>query len=159
MSDELNREPGTYEFDHVLVRNLEERDLDDIVKLEKKTTGQSRREYYALKVKSALNETGIRISLVAELDDHVVGFLMGQVFYGEFGQPEAIAIIDSLGVDPGYRRKKVARALMHQLKTNLRGLNIEIIQTQVDWAQFELLQFFSGEGFSPAPRLCLQHTL
>ena len=156
MQNTREPDPGRYEFENVLVRNLKKEDLDAIVRVEQKSTGQKRTEYYRLKVNSALQESGIRISLIAELDGFIVGFLMGQVFYGEFGQPEPVAIIDSLGVSPDYRGKKVAHAMMHQLKMNLRALKIEKIQTQVEWPQFELQQFFAKEGFVPAPRLCLE---
>src|ERR1039458_9409428 len=109
-----------------------------------------------MKMQAALKETGVQVSLVAELDGHVVGFVLGQVFYGEFGRPEPVAIIDSLGVLPDFQKKNVARALMHQLRMNLKGLKIETIQTQVDWNQFELMKFFAKYDFKPAQKICLE---
>lgn len=159
MKDDMELEPGMLETDHVYVRSLKQEDLEHIVRIEQKSTGRARGEYYGLKVKAALEETGVRISLIAELDERPVGFLMGQVFYGEFGQPEPVAIVDSISVDPDYRQQKVGEALIRQLNTNLAGLGIEKIQTQVDWNQWDLLQFFAKEGFEPAPRVCLEKHL
>jgi ribosomal protein S18 acetylase RimI-like enzyme len=147
---------GTYEFEKYNVRNLTEKDLDAMVRIEHKNTGTSRREYYAQKLRGALNESGIRISLAAESDGILVGFLMGQVFYGEFGLPERIAVIDSVGVNPEFKGRKVGTALMHQLKMNLKALGIEKIHTEVEWQKFGLMGFFAKEGFSPAPRICLE---
>jgi ribosomal protein S18 acetylase RimI-like enzyme len=157
--DELDLDPGALDTDHVLVRTLEEKDLDAITEIDRKVTGRSRREYYALKVRAALEETGVKVSLVAELEGRPVGFLMGQVFYGEFGQPEPVAVIDSIGVDPDQRHRKVGKALLRQLVANLGALRIETIQTQVDWDHWELLQFFAREGFRPAPRIALERRL
>lgn len=154
--EKVETEPGRYEFENVRVRGLQESDLSAIVRIDEKVAGKGRPEYFRKKIQSALKDTGIRVSLVAELENTVVGFVIGQVFYGEFGQPEPVAVVDSLGVLPAFQGQHVGRALMHQLKTNLRGLNIEKIQTQVDWSQFQLMEFFAHHGFSPAPRLCLE---
>lgn len=155
----MEEKNGSYEFEHHYVRNLNLEDLDAIVRIERKMSGQPRHDYYQQKLKSALGNGGIRISLAVENDGFVVGFMMGQVFYGEFGQVDPVAIIDSIGVDPDYRGKHIARAMVYQLKTNLRGLGIQRVQTQVDWNQGDLIQFFAKEGFQPAPRLCLECSL
>lgn len=159
MASSLELAPGTTEFDHVLVRNLRAEDLDAVVRIERNSIGQARHEYYQVKIQTALEDTGIKISLIAEVQGIVAGFLLGQVYYGEFGLPEPTAIIDSIGVDPDYRGQHVAGALLRQLRTNLKALNIETIQTQVNWQQRELLGFFAREGFAPAPRLCLQQKI
>jgi len=41
--------------------------------------------------------------------------------------------------------------------SDLRG--IDRIQTEVDWDQFALLEFFARSGFRPAARLCLELAL
>lgn len=44
----------------------------------------------------------MRISLAAFVGKEPAGFLMARVYYGEFGQPEAIAILDTIGVAPAF---------------------------------------------------------
>jgi ribosomal protein S18 acetylase RimI-like enzyme len=153
--DELFQTPGSSTLDAVLVRNLELDDLEHVVRIDAKASGRSRREYYQRKLTEAVRESGIRISLAAELDGVFTGFLMGRLYYGEFGLPEPTAIIDSIGVDPEFRGRNVGQALMAQLETNLRGMGIESIQTQVDWQHFGLLGFLARVGFKPAPVLTL----
>jgi predicted N-acetyltransferase YhbS len=150
------QEAGTLETDHVEVRNLTRDDLETLVKIDQKVFGQNRREYYRLKLKENLEESSIQVSLLALVEGLPVGFLMASLYYGEFGQVEAAAILDSIGVDPDYHGQKIGRALMRQLKMNLKALNIKTIQTQVDWDQFDLLQFFAREGFQPSRRICLE---
>ncbi|MBI3449297.1 MAG: GNAT family N-acetyltransferase, partial [Acidobacteria bacterium] len=117
------------------------------------------RKYFEVKIASALTDTGVKISLVAEIDGAVAGFLMGSVFYGEFGLPEPAATIDTIGVHPGFRGRRVGRALMRQLAMNLRALGIESIETLVRWDDWDLLRFLAADGFEPAPRLCLRKRL
>ena len=81
---------------------------------------------------------------------------MGSPYYGEFGLPEPVAILDTLEVDPDLRHRRVASALLHQLVLNPRALGIERVQTEVDWQQQDLLAFFAKSGFQPASRLCLE---
>jgi ribosomal protein S18 acetylase RimI-like enzyme len=142
--------------DLVLVRNLRTGDLDAIVGIDAAAVGRRREAFLALKVKQAFADTGIAASLVAEVDDHVVGFLLARVYYGEFGVLEPEAVIDVVGVHPDYRGRYVAAALLDQLRTNLLGLGIPTVRTEVQWTRTELLQFFQHEGFTLAPRLSLE---
>ena len=141
--------------DIVLVRNLRTVDLEALVAIDAAAAGRRREQFLALKVKQAFADTGIAVSLVAELDDHVVGFVLARVYYGEFGVVEPAAVLDVLGVHPDYRGRRVASALVDQLRTNLLGLGIPTLQTEVRWTNPELITFFQHEGFRLAPRLCL----
>lgn len=141
--------------DLVLVRNLRADDLDRLVAIDAAATGRRRERFLSLKVKQAFTDSGIAASLVAELDDHVVGFVLARVYYGEFGVVEPAAVLDVLGVHPDYRGRHVASALVDQLRTNLLGLGIPTLQTEVRWSSPELITFFQHEGFTIAPRLCL----
>ena len=141
--------------DLVLVRTLRPEDAEALIAIDAAAVGRRRERFLALKVKQAFADSGIAVSLVAELDDHVVGFLLARVFYGEFGVVEPAAMLDVLGVHPDYRGRHVASALVDQLRTNLIGLGIPTLQTEVQWNNPELITFFQHEGFRLAPRLCL----
>lgn len=141
--------------DSVLVRNLRPEDAEALVGIDAASVGRRRERFLALKLKQAFADTGIAVSLVAELDDHVVGFVLARVYYGEFGVVEPAAVLDVLGVHPDYRGRRVASALIDQLRTNLLGLGIPRLQTEVQWGNAELTSFFQHEGFALAPRLCL----
>ncbi len=46
-----------------------------------------------------------------------------------------------------------------QLRTNLLGLGIPTLETEVQWSSPDLVTFFQHEGFTIAPRLCLDMDL
>ena len=143
----------------VLVRRLRPTDLEPVIALDAKNTGRRRDEYFKVKLQQNLAETGIQVSLAAELDECFVGFLLARVFYGEFGTMEPAAVLDTFGVHPDFQKKGVGTALLRQLRTNLAGLGIPRLRTEVSWDDQDLLGFFHHEGFFPAQVLCLELNL
>jgi ribosomal protein S18 acetylase RimI-like enzyme len=150
---QLNTTPSTEQ--EVLVRRLRPQDLEAVIALDAKVTGRKRDEYFKLKLKQALADTGIEVSLAAEVEGVFAGFLLARVYYGEFGALEPFAALDTLGVHPDFRGRGVGSALIEQLRTNLLGLGIPRLQTEVAWENLEILTFFHHEGFRPAARFCL----
>ena len=143
------------EAESIVVRRLRPADLEPVISLDAKILGRRREEFYKLKLKAALAETGIEVSLAAELDGGFVGFLLAKVYYGEFGMMERVAVLDAIGVHPDFKGRGIGSALIDQLRTNLLGLGIAKLQTEVSWQNLEMLSFFNREGFEPASRLCL----
>ncbi len=142
----------------VTVRILRPDDLDAIVDIDRKITGQGRLEYYRHKLREAGRpEAQINASLVAEAGGRVVGFLMGTLFLGEFGIPENSAFIDTIGVDPEFQDRGIGGALFDQFRANMRAAGVERIYTLVDWRDFGLLKFFGNMGFGPSQRLSLEY--
>jgi ribosomal protein S18 acetylase RimI-like enzyme len=139
----------------VVVRNLRPSDLDAVILLDARNVGRRRDEFFKLKLKQALSDTGITVSLAAELKGAFVGFLLARVFYGEFGVTERVAVLDVIDVHPDFRGQHVAASLLDQLRTNLLGLDIRTLRTEVGWDSHDLLAFFAHEGFVMAQRLCL----
>lgn len=139
----------------VVVRNLNPADLDAVIMLDAKNVGRRREEFFKLKLRQALSDTGITVSLAAEVKGAFVGFLLARVFYGEFGVTEKVAVMDVIDVHPAFRGLHVATALLDQLRTNLVGLGIGVLRTEVGWENTELLGFFRREGFVMAQRVCL----
>jgi ribosomal protein S18 acetylase RimI-like enzyme len=159
MRDRETEEPGRLDTDAVKVRTLAESDLDAIVRIDAHALGRARKDFYRDKVSAALRDSRLRASLMAEIDGLVVGFLMAKLHYGEFGQPEPIAVIDALGVHPDFRGRKVGKALLRQFVMNLEALGVERIRTEVRWDDGDLVGFFAREGFAPAPFLVLEKAL
>jgi ribosomal protein S18 acetylase RimI-like enzyme len=141
--------------DDLVIRNLRPEDYEALVRIDARIVGRRRDEFFRVKLRQAAADTGVAVSLVAEVDGLVVGFVLARVYYGEFGMAEPAAVLDVFGVHPDFRGRHVGAALVHQLRTNLIGLGISRLQTEVAWDSPDLITFFHHEGFLPAPRLCL----
>jgi ribosomal protein S18 acetylase RimI-like enzyme len=150
---------GPLARDKIPVRALTEADLRALIAIDTRVTGRDRSAYFEQRLDEALHESDVRVSLVAELDGGAVGFIMARVDFGEFGMFEPTAVMDTIGVDPDYRKRGVGRALLSQLLVNLQTLRIEDIRTEIDWHDRELLAFLDRCGFRPSQRLCFDHAI
>lgn len=157
MSDlTTTEEPGRLEIDDIVVRTLRADDLPQVVAIDALAGGRKRPKYFDHIVRRALDQPGLMVSLMAELDGTPAGFLVATLYFGEYGVAEPSASIDAIGVHPEYRGRHVGHALLRQLRLNLGALRIQSLRTEVEWDDFELLRFFEREGFRPAARLCLE---
>ena len=150
---------GPLARDRIPVRAMKESDLRALVEIDRRITGRDRVGYFKDKLEEAMHESGVRVSLVAELDGGPVGFIMAGVDLGEFGRIEPAAVLDTIGVDPDYRYRGIGRALLSQLLINLMTLRVECIRTELGWHEHELLTFLDRCGFRPSQRLSLEHAI
>jgi len=149
MQENLENEP------EITIRRLRPDDMDAVVALDAKVSGRRREEYFKAKLAMALSYSGIEVSLAAIVDNCLVGFLLAQVYYGEFGTTEKTAVLDTLDVHPRFRGRGVGHALIDQLKLNLQALRIHQLSTSVGWQDQELLSFFYRSGFVPDAKISL----
>ncbi len=145
--------------DRVPVRSLRPADLPAVVTIDRRITGRDRADYYRRKFDEALNESGIRLSMIATADETTAGFIMARVDYGEFGMTQSEAVIDTIGVDPDLRGRDTGTALLSVLLGNLETLRVENVRTEVPWNNYALLAFLEAHGFRPAQRLNLMRWL
>jgi ribosomal protein S18 acetylase RimI-like enzyme len=141
--------------DRIPVRAMKADDLRALIAIDRRIVGRDRTAYFERKLAEALQESDVRVSLVAELDGGPVGFIMARVDLGEFGRIEPTAVMDTIGVDPDYRDRGIGNALLSQLIVNLRTLRVERIRTEVDWRDQELLSYLEHFDFAPSQQLCL----
>jgi len=141
----------------VEIRTLQQGDFDAVVKIDEKVFRQSRPEYYESKFTRALDEKNrVVTSLVAVTDGQVVGFVMGELFLGEYGIPETTATLDTIGIHPDYQRKEVGKQLMDEFLAHLRKAGVERINTLVNWNDWQMIRFFNAGGFEPAKTINLE---
>lgn len=146
--------------DKRVMRVLKADDLGAIVAIDEAASKQNRREYYERKIEAIVNpKHNINSSLVCEIDGRVVGFIMGDVYFGEFGIPETNATIDTLGVDPAFQNHGVASELLDQFMMNMKAAGVNKVYTLVNWDDFSLEKFFSRHRFEPSKRINLEYTV
>ena len=97
------------------------------------------------------------MSLVAETDGRLVGFLFGWVSESEFGIARPTGWVDLIGVDPPYRGRGVAHALLRRFVDSGRELRaIERVATLIDLGQTDVREFFTREGFHHGPMIHME---
>jgi ribosomal protein S18 acetylase RimI-like enzyme len=136
-----------------LVRKLDARDLPAVVRIVRALTGEDRIEYLERKFDEVLRESAIAVSLVAEDDGFPVAFAMARVNYGDFGQFEPTASMDTIGVSPRFAGRGLAQAILTQMLDNLAAIRVERLETEVRRDNFDLLRFLYRFGFAPSQRL------
>ena len=128
------------------IRALKKEDLGTIVEIDEKVLGENRKDYWERKF-SLMNDKASKISLVAEVEGKVAGFILGDISGWEFGVPDTIGWIETIGIDPVYQKKGLATALAHELMKHLKATSVRTIYTLVSWDDWDLLQFFHAMGF------------
>jgi ribosomal protein S18 acetylase RimI-like enzyme len=129
------------------VRNLEKRDVPAIVDMEEKQTGVARPSYWEKRIEMSEAIRPHWASLVAEVDNRVVGFILGRAGELEFGLPGTVAWIEMIGVDPAFRRRGVALALVEKFTESAEDHGIRTVFTLITSNQTEMQHFFSRLGF------------
>jgi len=135
-------------FDKLNVRQMIKEDLNSIVDIDTKVLGETRKDYWVTKVIKEADSRPPDASLVAETDSKVAGFILGEVSGWEFKVPNNIGWIDTIGIDPDYQNRGIAKVLAIALITNLKNHGVDTIYTLVNWNDWDLLQFFHAMGFS-----------
>lgn len=139
--------------DVVLVSAMKRDDLADVVAIDRRIMGGERLAYMQRLLAEAMDESAIRVSLIARVDDVVAGFLMARVDLGDYGRIEPVAVLDTIGVHPDFTHRRVGHALLSQLYVNLAALRIECVETVVAPRDLSLLAFLYDVGFVPSQRL------
>jgi ribosomal protein S18 acetylase RimI-like enzyme len=140
---------------NVKIRPLKNEDLAAMIDIDEKVLGERRRNYWERKLEM-MNDKISQVSLVAAVEENLVGFILGDVSGWEFGVPNTIGWIDTIGVDPDYQKKGLATALAHELIKNLKVLGVKTIYTLVSWDDWDLLQFFHAMGFTRGDMINLE---
>jgi GNAT superfamily N-acetyltransferase len=141
------------------VRPAEMTDLDAIVRIDEKLSGQTRKEYWRQRLEiAALRPPWM--SLVAETDGRLVGFLLGWVGESEFGIAPATGWVDLIGVDPPYRGRGIGQTLLDRFVESGRELRaIGKVATLIDLGQADVREFFTRVGFHHGPMIQMERSV
>jgi predicted N-acetyltransferase YhbS len=143
------------------IRLMKAEDFEAVVRIDEKVLEASRPEYYEMKFEKLFkSEDYLPASLVAEEEDGtVVGFVMGEIYMGEYGIFQEKATLDTIGVDPAYQHKGIGEQLINEFLDHLRKIGVQKINTLVDWNDSKLIHFFSANQFVPSRTINLERSL
>ena len=149
----------------VKIRPLGLENIQDIVRIEKRIEGrlgiinEERMEYLKEATRYNIEPSDPMLSLGAELDGSIVGFIIGEIRIWEFGIGEKTGWIRILGVDPDFQRRGIGRKLGEALLEHFERRGIKRVRTMAEWYTGDLISFFKSLGFNMLNMIPLEKEL
>jgi GNAT superfamily N-acetyltransferase len=149
----------------VKIRPLGLDNIKDIVRIEKRIEGElgiineERMEYLKEATRYNIERSDPMMSLGAELDENIVGFIIGEIRIWEFGIGEKTGWIRILGVDPDFQRRGIGRKLGEALLEHFKRRGIKRVRTMAEWYTGDLISFFKSLGFEMLNMIPLEKEL
>lgn len=129
----------------IQIRQLELKDKKAIFEIQETITKHKADKDWGQLVEGYIKNSG-DTSLVAELDNKVVGFMLGDIKVYGFGAPRS-GWIEVIGVHPRHMGRGVGKKLGHELIRIFKNKKVKHIFTSVRWDSGDLLAFFKSIGF------------
>ncbi len=143
-----------------VIRNLRQEDIKELIRIDSHATGYPRDSYFERKFSRIFGEESqLLLSLVAEVDNNIAGYIMGEANTGEYGIPESVASVDTIGVDPVCQHLGVGAILLSEYCTLAAKAGIEKMTTLVSGEDEDLLEFFERHNFKTAKIIALEKNL
>ncbi|MHA1978740.1 MAG: N-acetyltransferase family protein [Candidatus Hodarchaeales archaeon] len=129
----------------ISIREMNETDIPVIVLLDEKITGIPRPRMWEKEIIHYLKNNGI--CLVAEIQERVMGFMIGTIRPWLFGIENG-GWIEVFGVHPEHTAKGIGKKLGIRLLDEFKGRNVKEVHTCVEWSSTDLLEFFKTLGMT-----------
>lgn len=136
----------------IAIRDAREKDIDAVMKIDaaisidyygavvdKTTYWREIFNYYVLRGKEK------RFFLVAEVNDEIVGFIVGEARAWEFGSP-LCGWVFAVEVFPGKRTLGVGQRLFREICQRLKQVGVSTVRTMVDLGDKVTLSFYRSQG-------------
>ncbi len=127
------------------IRDLEAGDVEAISRIQAAITKDDELLEFSQQLKNQIGELE-KVSLVAEVEGQVAGFMISQLIFGGFGIKKS-AWINLMGVDPDYMGQGIGRQLAEEMFRVYRENNVKDVYSSVLWDSTDLLSFFKTLGF------------
>jgi len=149
----------------VKIRPLSLDNIKDIVRIEERIErelgiiNEERMEYLKEATRYNIERSDPMMSLGAELDENIVGFIIGEIRIWEFGIGEKTGWIRILGVDPDFQGRGIGRKLGEALLEHFERRGIKRVRTMAEWYTGDLISFFKSLGFNMLNMIPLEKEL
>lgn len=128
------------------IRRMNKADIPSIISLDVKITSEYRPEMWESEINHYLGRSESSC-FVAEIEEKVVGFMIGTIHSWLFGIEKG-GWIEILGVDPAHTAKGVGKSLGLRLLEEFKSHGVRVVYTSVEWLSTDLLEFFKTLGMT-----------
>ncbi len=140
------------------IRGARRADLEAIIEIDALITRARKPEYWADALRRYGGRGRNRFFLVAETDEGVRGYVVGEVRDWAFGQPPCGWVFE-MGVHPRARLGGVGTQLLEKLCTSMRASGVDKVRTLLARDNSLVLAFFRSQGLMAAPLITLEKDL
>lgn len=140
------------------VRAATSSDLPSVIELDRDITGLAKPEYWNDLFDRYVNRGRNRFFFVAETDDALVGYIIGEVRAWEFGSPPC-GWIFGVTVKPGTRLGRIGTTLFEAITTRFREAGVGKVRTMIARDNTLLMSFFRSQGMMAGPFIELEMDL
>ena len=130
----------------IIVRKMEEEDIESVLEIDLKIAGSDRAKTYS---RTPTNYVGgeLDISVVAEVEGKIVGFLLGQITSAPYDIGDSY-LLELIGVDPEFRRRGLGRRLVNAFEKACQEKGASSIRVLASWHDWWMLSFLRDLEFS-----------
>ncbi|MBI4800205.1 MAG: GNAT family N-acetyltransferase [Desulfarculus sp.] len=136
------------------LRRLTSEDMEQVIAIQQSITRQPVSPNWRKMLAQHVSDP-CQAGLVAEIDDKVIGFILGEIKVGGFGS-ELTGWLEMVGVSPEHMGAGVGRALAQGLFEYFTKQGVTEVLTAVRWDSGDMLAFFKNLGFDRSPFINLR---
>jgi ribosomal protein S18 acetylase RimI-like enzyme len=145
--------------DQISIRNAAPTDLDAVIALDTVDAADAKPVYWRGVFEHYVkSEQENRLCLVAEIDNEVVGFIIGEVRAWEFGSPPC-GWVFALAVSPRFRQSGIGKQMFLGICQRLKQAGVTTVRTMVDRDNKLTLSFFRSQGLRTGRYIELERQL
>ena len=133
-------------------------DLDSIISIDTQGSGIAKPEYWRETFELYGGQMENRFFLVATLEKHVAGFILGEIRAWEFGSSPC-GWVFAIGVKQDCRFNGVGTKMLNAISEQFRQAGINKVRTMVARQNHEILSFFRSQGMMAGPYQQLEKDL
>jgi len=134
------------EVREVTIRRITLNDTDDIQRITKAISGKTSDIDFNKVINHNYGKEESKISIAAEVEGRVAGFMISNILYAGFGLDRSAWIV-TLGVDPDFMGQGIGKKMARAIFEIYRDKGIKHIYSSVMWDSIDLLSFFKTLGF------------
>jgi ribosomal protein S18 acetylase RimI-like enzyme len=139
------------------IRRITPEDAKDLERIQSLITKSPSKTDFKKIIQEQLNRDK-DVSLVAEIDGKVVGYMISYMIYAGFGIDKS-AWIATFGIDPKFMGQGIGKRLAQETFKIYKKMGIKDIYTSVRWDSVDLLSFFKTLGFDRSEFINLRKEL
>lgn len=136
-------------------------DFEAVLGIDEKILKVSRQAYYEMKFEKLFETKDyLPASFVAEAENgKVVGYIMGELYMGQYGIFQERATLDTIGVDPNYQKMGIGKKLIDEFIQHLKKVGVKKVNALISWNDPQLMLFFNANQFTPSKTINLERSL